>query len=639
MKKFIKIISLSISFIMLASQALLAAEFMMMYGKTDSDTTQVTLLVLDADVTDRTNLTPGQIKYIDQSSVDEDGNFSIMLPFFDTNEYSVYSNLDFSVADGDEKMTAYVSSAGSDSNSGLSVSEPFKTLEMAYSNIAIIDEIVLLDDTVYTEAPAHSGIFTIRGNSSLVKLTLPSEVSLKGDLTIDNVLISGKSSVYANGYKLKITETVTSDAGNGTSASGKALSVYGGKKNADYTGDTYLELLGGKYNVVYGGCLGGTLNGDTNIILGGNANSGDGIDDGNASTMSQCSVYGDGNNGIVKGKTNITITDNAVSGYVFGAGYNTNGLVDETNIRILGGKVMNVYGGSRKDTTLTNCNTNITMNGGLVEAIFGGSESASMTGNAYITLAGGEVSRRIHSGCYNVVSLLGKWETRHHITGKTTLVIYPEANLATGKDLYGDNDSYRAVGSGSRHNYCFDDEVNTLILLNDSYSKNEYYINKSYGRHADYTVKATTGGTVAGTTVGGKIMITPNNGYYAIIGNKEYEKGEFVISTDTTTVTFKKKNFFIYEVNATKGENKADGIANINADNSTANEISPTLYVSVFDFETGKLIDCAVSEATTGQKSFSLNGKFEEGKKYIVKAMMWNGNMEPLTAVYSLELK
>ena len=39
-----------------------------------------------------------------------------------------------------------------------------------------------------------------------------------------------------------------------------------------------------------------------------------------------------------------------------------------------------------------------------------------------------------------------------------------------------------------------------------------------------------------------------------------------------------------------------------------------------------------VSEATTGQKSFNLNCQFEEGKRYIVKAMMWNGN-------YSIELK
>lgn len=230
MKKFIKILCLVVAFVMLASQAMFAAEVMVMYGKTDSDASQVTLLVLDSEITDRTSLDPSQIKYIDQSGVDENGSFSIMLPFFDTNEYSVYSNLDFNLIGGDERVTVYVSVNGSDSNSGMSASEPFKTLKMAYSNLAIVDEIVLMDDTTYEEVPAHSGTLTIKGNTPSVKLTLPAEVSLKGELTIDNVLISGRSTVYANGYKLKITETVTSDAGIGKEAADKALYVFGGKR-------------------------------------------------------------------------------------------------------------------------------------------------------------------------------------------------------------------------------------------------------------------------------------------------------------------------------------------------------------------------------------------------------------------------
>ena len=219
----------------------------------------------------------------------------------------------------------------------------------------------------------------------------------------------------------------------------------------------------------------------------------------------------------------------------------------------------------------------------------------------------------------------------------------------TQNELHSENQLDMGIYAGSRDSQNNSAEESRLIFVNGSYSTHSGKIGKQdtgilavmypFKSYADYTIKATTGGVVNGTNASGKIYVNPENGYYALIGNAEYEVGEVEISSGTTDVTFKKKDFYIYDVSATKGENKAEGTTNINADNSTANETSPTLYVSVFEAESGKLIDCAVSEATTGQKSFSLNCQFEEGVKYIVKAMMWNGNMEPLTATYSVELK
>ncbi len=639
MKKVFKFISLIVVALMLMTQMASAMEYMVMYGNTSSDAQFVSLLVIDGDVTDITKITYQDIRYVDQSTVDEYGNFSIVLPFFDEDEYGIHSNLDFNIGGGEEKIKCYVSSSGSDSNDGFSQDTPVKSLAAAYSKILLVDEIILMDDTTFVTPPACDGTLTIKGNTSSVKLTVSGEISLAGNLTIDNLELNGAATIYANGHKLKVTETVTSDAGIGKAASGKSLTVYGGKKSADHTGDTNLELLGGKYYRVYGGGRNGAVNGNTNVVFGGNSNIGDGINDDDKETLSLCYVYGGGSNGAVSGKTNVTIKDNAVSCYVYGAGEGTDGTAKDTNIYINGGKVMNVYGGS-PNTELTDCDTHITMTAGLVESIFGGSYSTNMTGNTFITLSGGDLARRVYSGCYNNYEILdGGWKSDVHVTGTTNLMIYPTATIGSGTGLSILNRFDSGIGVGSRDNTNHNEEVSTVIFLEDSYSGFKNKIGAMYGNHADYTVKATTGGKVEGTPEGGTVYVKADNGYYAKIGNTDYDEGSVKLSSETTEIKFNKKNFFIYDVSANKGENVAVGNANINADNSTANEPEPKLYISVFDYETGQLIDCDVSEATTGEKEFTLNCKFEEGKRYIIKAMMWNKNMEPLTRVYSFELK
>ena len=167
----------------------------------------------------------------------------------------------------------------------------------------------LTQNTEFGKIPDN--ITTITGVSNEVTVTLPSELILENDLTFDNVILSGACTIYANGHKLTITDTVTSDA---------RLTVYGGGKNTDVNGDTYLDLNGGLYKNVYGGGYNGKVTGNTTVIFGGNANKGD------VFTSLPCKVFGEGNNGAVEGTTSVTLKDNAVALYLVGAGTDTTAL-------------------------------------------------------------------------------------------------------------------------------------------------------------------------------------------------------------------------------------------------------------------------------------------------------------------------
>jgi len=264
-----------------------------------------------------------------------------------------------------------------------------------------------------------------------------------------------------------------------------------------------------------------------------------------------------------------------------------------------------------------------------------------MTGNTYITLLGGDVSRRVYSGCYNNYELFSGWETNNFVTGTTTLAVSPDVKLASKTELCGDNQTDMGIYAGSRDNKNHAEEESRLIFLNGSYSKHSAKIGASgfpSDSYEDYIIKATENGMVMGTNTSKTIVITPDSGYFASINNASYDACDYTLSSPTTDVAFK-KNFLINNVTATKGENVANGTADINANNTTALEPNPQFYVCVYEADSNKLIDCAVSAATTGQKTFNLDCQFEEGKRYIVKAMMWNAELKPLTATYCIDLK
>ena len=83
--------------------------------------------------------------------------------------------------------TYYVSSGGSASNTGTTETTP-TTLASVYSKADNEKEVILLDDITYTNASSvYSGKVIIKGKTTAINLTLPSTVSLKGDLEFDNL--------------------------------------------------------------------------------------------------------------------------------------------------------------------------------------------------------------------------------------------------------------------------------------------------------------------------------------------------------------------------------------------------------------------------------------------------------------------
>ena len=613
----------------LLTNTVFAAENIFIYGNVSGMTKDITIVALDKNV-DINNVKNTDIKYINQTPVTEDGFFKLALPLIGGDDLMIRTNAGLSVYDGVEKDAVYVSAAnGNDNNNGATAQTAYKTLEMAYTQFFRADKIILVDDVDYVELPEHEGEVIIKGNTPSVKLNLPSGISLKGALTIDNLTLNGASTIFANGHHLKITETVDS---TGTISSGR-LTVYGGTNNARTDADVRLTLLGGKYSAVYGGGNNYSVYGDVYIVFGGNANAGMGINDEDSSTYANCMIYGGGNNSSIQGTANITLEGNAVASYLVGTGPN-NSSAKETNIVINGGKVMNVCGGSRS-TTLENCNTNITMNGGVAESLFGGSERFSMTGNTYITVNGGEVLRRIYSGCYNDTNIIGSWESSHYVTGTTTLAIGPNAELITKNGLTSLNKTDLGISAGSRGKSNHQEEVNTIIYLDNSYDDVKGYVGAAYGgNHQDYEVRATAGGKVFGTTTGGTVKIVPNDGYTATANGVKYEKeANASFTTSPFIVNFEAT---LYNINALTADRENSSIS-VNITGSDK-EVEPKLWVAVYDGDDKRLLSCRAESATTSN-SFDFGYTFEDGKKYIIKAYIWNEEIKPLTTSYVIELK
>lgn len=434
------------------------------------------------------------------------------------------------------EKTVYVSSTGLDTNAGTSADAPVATLAAAYELGAT--EIILLSDTTYENAPsAYSGTITIKGAAQNVKLIIDPDASnpgLKGGLILDNLTTSGSKTMYANGYYFKVTETVLSEDN---------LSVFGGGWTT--VESTHLELLGGRWDSVYGGSWTKNVTGDTNVIIGGNFNYGYNLASCQNETCKTV-VWGGGKAGEVQGKTNITVKDNAVAAYVVGGScYDSNystlsSQVFDTNIYIKGGQVMNVYGGART-VELTGCTTHVTMTGGMVEAIFGGTEGIGMTGHTYINLYGGELTRRVYSGCYNGTSGLSL-KSDNYVNGTTVITFAPGFNASLN-----DSQDDRGLYAGSRVKNQNSAEKNTLIFLDNCYStfSSKLGCQDSSGKfvgcasHPNYTVKAGVNGKVYGTDVAGEVYIVADKGYYAKVdSDSTWYNNDYAPVGQDSTVTF-----------------------------------------------------------------------------------------------------
>lgn len=448
-----------------------------------------------------------------------------------------------SVSAAETTATVYVSSSGSDSNNG-SEGSPYLTLEKAFKcakatelTIVIKDNISVPQSFVFNNGNDVTTHTTVTAVSPDVELDITAKNAIG---FYDNVTFTGltinftEDTVFcAGGTNLVIEDDVTFT---------KRIKAFGGGYNVSVA-STNMTLNGGIYKSIYAGSYGGSVTGNAVLNVGGNVNKGDGIDDSNSSTVSPCKIYGGSYSGTVGGSATVNFSGNAVTRYISGSGYNENDTIaGDININITGGKVMNVYGGSLAANVNTNVYVNMT--GGLAEAVLGGCESKSMTGNVYMYFGGNaDVSRRIYGGCYNDWKFT--WKSSNYVTGSVTIVIDSGCKIASKTGLSSGNQDNMGLFAGSRIRSNQVGEVSTLIFLNGCYDTYKSKIgdvsgwSSTFKSHTDYTVKASTGGSVKDSATSGTITLLPDSGKAAKIGSAYYNSGDtFALSSATTEVSF-----------------------------------------------------------------------------------------------------
>ncbi len=571
-------------------------------------------------------LQPTDVLHLDQTDIAEDGSYNLVLPFFTNGSYELHSNMSgFGTAKFDKEII-YVSEFGSDENDG-SRDAPYRTLAKAYESVSRIKHIFISGNVAYTDAPnSYGSTLTINGTSD-ASLHLPETVSLNGALTLKNLHLVGTSKIYANGKRFIVEETVTS---------ANRLTVLGGKYNQPLTGDTHITLLGGSYSRIYGGGE-GVVNGNTYVILGGNANLGDSIDS-KASNVSPCYVFGGGNGHAVTGATNVTLSGNAVTNRIYGSGAAAG--ASATNIIVEGGKACTIFGGTY-GAPIDSCETNITITGGLVESLFGGSESQPMTNShTRIYLLGGEVSRRVYSGCYNNTD-----ETACTVQGSSAIVFEHTAAVNTKTELHADNQTDMGIYAGSRLTADSADEKNMIIFRNNCFDTfkdafgplDDANTQAGIKSRPHYLVYAGDHGTVSPSKAAGAIRLSPEKGYAAKINGKFVTAEIYAVSQDTTVLF--EKSYSIDSVIASPTDTGAEADVKIII-NSSDKTITPWIIVAIYD-DHNTLVDCQTLDIMNASFSayFAFDYDLEAGRPYRLKAMLWNGNMQPLTAEYQVQLQ
>ncbi len=638
-----KLLSLILIIMIITSSTAMAAPlYLYISGKTtDTDVVGATVLVLNKG-TERANISASDIKYIGQGDVDENGTFHITLPFMDENSFDFYSNLNFTL--GTKTKTVYVSSEGSDSNTGDSTDSAYLTMAKALERINEIKEIVISGTVDFENTSIKcEETLTIKGATSSDVLNLPSTISLTSPLTLSNLKVANASTIYANGYHFTVESTVES------ANSANRMVVYGGSTTA-YTGDTHLTLLGGSYANVFGGGK-GEVNGNTYITLGGNFNKGDSIDDDDTSNFkSDYRIYGGSNGAAVIGSSNITLKGNAVCSYMYATGKSTGATVTTGNINIQGGSVAQIIGFASGEGSTADIN--VTVTGGTLESIFGGANSANVSGSVNIALLGGNITRRVYGGCYNNTSGIS-YSSTAYFDGPITIVIGKDANLISGNPLSSDNSTNMGVFPGSRLKSENTAEKKAVVYLDDCYSTKSAKIGEQASdigsilmkpnATVNYTIKASGNGKVSGTSTAGEFYIQPDYLHFGTLNSEEkaYYNENATLSAGTHTVIFT-RDFTISGIDASASDSKVNTDVSVTAKN-VSGENNPRIIVALYDpADNDRMLDVShinTNNITDNKATFEFDCSLVANKTYTVKAFIWTEDDKPLTATYSVSLQ
>lgn len=319
--------------------------------------------------------------------------------------------------------------------------------------------------------PKRGNDFTILGESENGKTTETLDFSNVKDMRIgDSVTFSNMTlafngikdangKVFANGNRFKICEDVVSE--------NPYTYVFGGGYYSTSVEKTDITILAGNYKNVYAGA--------------------NGVKDSSGTIKS----------GVVTGDSHVTFGGTAKAQYVCGGGGQYSETKGTCHVEFTGDAIVEgIYGGGIT-TTGENAHTSVIMSGGTVEQIFGGNQ-AGMTGNVYVEINGGTVTRRVYGGCYNDWKLLlGGWQSSYCVDGYITVVIKDNAVPICNTD------DDRGILACSRRETKSESETGVLIFnhaLFDTYKDQVGSDDFSNIVPYDYIVKAKEDGQVFAKT-------------------------------------------------------------------------------------------------------------------------------------------
>ena len=266
---------------------------------------------------------------------------------------------------------------------------------------------------------------TVKISGGALDFSNLSTLSFGTGVEFENTSITFRSgaSVYANGNPVTIAQSVTVT---------NAVDLYGGKNGGTLNGDTNLVVMAGTYSKIYGGSKGGTINGDTHVTVGGKVNSTiTWTDHGGGNN-----IYGGGNSTVINGDTHLNVGGEALANYIFGGAVGASSKINGRSYLSFGGnaKAMSLYGAS--NGVNTGNNVTLIMSGGEIQQMFGGTQGASLgsTSNkveVILKVLGGKITRRIYGGCYNDYDMTGGtgWGGDHSVYGNIILTIGKNANI------------------------------------------------------------------------------------------------------------------------------------------------------------------------------------------------------------------
>ncbi len=590
---------------------------------------------------DRTAPGYDDIGYINQTKADADGKYSISIPLSQLDgSYEIYSDTSIS-------KTVYVSSGGSDTNDGTSLS-PFKTLTKAvsaaedYSTIVLCDIVAVSSNTQLT---GTSKKVTVTGKNPMtgevsggLDLTGTVSMHIKLPMVLENMTVKSRATasiiesankIFAWGNRVVF--------GKGLVMS-EPIDIFGGTSLNNTCESTDITVMSGTYRRIFGGGENAPVTGDTKVTVYG-MNSGYSAED-NADNYYDSRIFGGGKNdgADVSGSTYINFKGGVVS-YIVGGG-SAAAVLKDTHISFDGGRVMNIYGGTVDKKTVHNGNSYIDFNGGTAESIFGGSQSCNFVGNTHINAAGGEVLRRIYGGCYNDWGF--KWASDYGVSGDCITVISPKLKAATRTGLSSGNSDNSGIFAGSRTADNKNEENAVLVFVDGAYETlgsktgDQTGWGNVFKPNCDYIVKAGTGGSVK-LKNGNAAEISCDSGKRAYVNGKAYLRNEYTLSSEITDITFEDG----VTIDTADGRKTDSGISfetNIGVGDRDKLNGNEKLIAVISDNE-GNIINVQAKPVDDkGDYNFSLaNSEFSE---YKVRLYIWNmENLVPLSAPCTLIIR